>query len=109
MSIDSAQLERAIAARESAGRRVQLLTGAALVGAAALAGILTAVAAGSSHAKRVVTRTEPPAREVHRLGPVVAPSPPLVSVEQGAPAPSPAPAPSVASPTVAPVVVSGGS
>lgn len=105
--MDPGQLEHAIAARESAGRRVRVLTGAALTGAAALAGILTAVAAGSSHAKRVLTRTEPPARRASRLGPVVAPLPRLVDAEQDAPAP--APAPSAAPPPVAPVVVSGGS
>jgi hypothetical protein len=56
---------------------------------------------------RVLTRTEPPVRHASRLGPVVAPAPPLVGEEQGAPAP--APAPSAAPPPVEPVVVSGGS
>jgi len=104
----------AVAARGAAMRRVRRVTGAAVAITAALAGIFTALAAGSTHPRRAVQPgpSTPPVR-VPRLGPVVAPAPPLVGVREAAPAPppsssAPSPVPTPV-PSSTPVVVSGGS
>ena len=103
----------AIAAREAAARRVRVSTGVALVAAAALTGAFTALAAASTHAKKVVRRIEVRRPAVHRLPPVVAPAPRLVQLGGASAAPppasSPAPAPAPVETTAPPVVVSGGS
>ena len=99
---------RAIARREAASGRVRRLTGAALAAAAALTGVFTTVAAGSTHARKLVSRSERH-RVVSRPGVhVTAPPPPLVAIQQQPTAPPPAVAPAPA-PDVTPVVTSGGS
>lgn len=102
---------QAVAARSAAVRRVRRLTGVAIGVAAALAGVFTALAAGSTHHRRA-TVLDPKTSTSRKLAAVVAPAPPLVGLRDAAPpppassAPAPAPAPAPAAP---PVVVSGGS
>ncbi len=106
-------VQRAVAARESAFARVRLATGIAVAAGLALTGAFSALAAKSTHLRKKA----PSSRAVQRSSvrrpakPVVAPAPPLVSAGGGAPAPAPSPSSSPApAPTpVAPVVVSGGS
>src|SRR5690348_9659219 len=90
------KLERAVAARESARARVRFATGAAVVTGLALTATFAALAAGSTHLRKIVR--ERPRHVVHRAStrPVVAPAPPLVSVGGSAPQPSPSPAPAPA-------------
>jgi len=109
---EPSQLRPAISVREAAIRRVRVSTGVALLAAAALTGAFTALAAASTHAKKIVRRLETRRPAAHRLAPVIAPAPPLVqlgsSSASAAPPPSsPAPAPLPA--TAPPVVASGGS
>jgi hypothetical protein len=109
MTQDAYQARPAIAVREAATRRVRVSTGVALVAAAALTGAFTALAAASTHAKKIVRRIETRRPVAHRLAPVVAPAPPLVQLGGSSAAPPPATsAPPVAA-TAPPVVVSGGS
>jgi hypothetical protein len=101
----------AVADRGAAMRRVRRVTGALVATTAALAGIFTALAAGSTPHPR---RATPPATQAPapREATVVAPAPPLVGLRQAAPAPPPAsqtPAPAPTPAAAPPVVVSGGS
>jgi hypothetical protein len=111
MTQDTSQARPAIAAREAATRRVRVSTGVALVAAAALTGAFTALAAASTHAKKIVRRVETRRPVTHRLAPVVAPAPPLVQLGGASTTPPATPAPSAAPvpATAPPVVVSGGS
>jgi hypothetical protein len=87
-------------------------TGVALLAAAALTGAFTALAAASTHAKKIVRRLETRRPVAHRLAPVVAPAPPLVQLGGSSAAPPPeTPTPSAAPvpATAPPVVASGGS
>jgi len=106
----AATVGRAVRARDAADRRVRIATGGVVAVAAALTGVLAAVASGSTHARRVVTRVEH-VRARSARSPVVAPAPPLVAVNSAPAEPpsSPAQPPAVAAPTQPPVVVSGGS
>jgi len=112
MNRESPDQPSAIVVRDAATRRVRMSTGVAIALATALTGAFTALAAASTHAKKVVRRLETHRTVTHRLPPVVAPAPPLVqlgsSSASAAPPPSsPAPAPLPA--TAPPVVASGGS
>ena len=113
MTREAPQLRPAIAARDAAQRRVRVSTGAALVAAAVLTGAFTALAAASTHAKKIVRRLEVRRPVAHRLAPVVAPAPRLVELGGASTAPppasSPAPSPAPVPTTEPPVVVSGGS
>jgi hypothetical protein len=107
----AASVGRAVRARDAADRRVRIATTGVVALAAALTGVLAAVASGSTHAKRVVARVEH-VRVRSTKRPVVAPAPPLVGVSSAPaaePPSSPVQPPAVAAPTQAPVVVSGGS
>lgn len=75
----------------------------------ALGGAFAALAAGSTHPKKVVRVAVPRARVAVLVD---APAPPLVGGQSSAPTPSSAPVAPAAAPTptyVSPVVVSGGS
>ncbi|HEU5372222.1 MAG TPA: hypothetical protein VFU51_07525 [Gaiellaceae bacterium] len=110
MTREPSQLRPAISVREAATRRVRVSTGVALLAAAALTGAFTALAAASTHAKKIVRRLETRRPAAHRLAPVIAPAPPLVQLGSSSAAPPPAaPAPAPAPATAPPVVVSGGS
>jgi hypothetical protein len=109
---DPAVVRRAIAKRDAASARVRRLTGVALAGAAALTGVFTALAAGSTHPRKVVRRVERPRAAAVSRKPVVAPAPPLVAADSapaGQAAEASAPPPVSAPPDAGPVVVSGGS
>jgi hypothetical protein len=100
---------QAVAARNAALRRVRRATGAATGAAAALAGIFTALAAGSTHHRHAPVVSAPSSR-FSAPAAVVAPAAPLVAVHASAPPPPPTPSPApVPAPSVTPVVVSGGS
>lgn len=107
------ELQQAVRARESARARVRFATGAAVVAGVALTGAFTALAAGSTHLRKIVrTRTPQPAASHRHTSPVVAPVPPLVSVGGAAPAPAPSQQPSTPAPEqtqAPPVVVSSSS
>jgi hypothetical protein len=110
MNRESPHQPSAIVVRDAAIRRVRMSTGVAIALATALTGAFTALAAASTHAKKVVRRLETHRTVTHRLPPVVAPAPPLVQLGSSSAAPppsSPAPAPLPA--TAPPVVASGGS
>jgi len=110
MNRESPDQPSAIVVRDAATRRVRMSTGVAIAIATALTGAFTALAAASTHAKKVVRRLETHRTVTHRLPPVVAPAPPLVQLGSSSAAPptsSPAPAPLPA--TAPPVVASGGS
>jgi hypothetical protein len=103
-------VREAVARRNSGLARTRRLTGLSLVGGLGLTLIVSAVAAGSTHARKLVSHVAHTRRRPAAVP--NAPAPPLVparSVEApstpAAPTPSPAPAPTPA----APVVVSGGS
>jgi hypothetical protein len=103
------ELRTAIDRRNSAWTRARVVTLASTLIAVVLTAAFAVAAAGSTHAKRVVTHV---VRVRRRLAPVVAPTPPLVSAHAAAPTPQapPAAAPApAAAPVQAPVVVSGGS
>lgn len=107
----AATVGRGARARDAADRRVRIATAGVVAVAAALTGVLAALASGSTHARRVVTRVEH-VRARTTTRPVVAPAPPLVGVNSApavAPPSSPAAPPAVAAPSEPPVVVSGGS
>ncbi len=98
---------RAVAVRDAAAMRVRRTT--AVVTAAGLGAtvLFASLAAASTHLRKVVTRTRVPQRH-QTTGPVSAPAPPLVAVNEPSTAsPPPAPAPTPTQQT--PVVVSGGS
>jgi len=108
----AADTRRAAAGRDGALRRLRRSTQASVVVSLALGGALAALAAGSTHAKKVVRLP------VRRAAPAPAaltsaPAPPLVAVQcasQSAPPASPAPPASAPASTYQqPVVVSGGS
>jgi hypothetical protein len=101
---------QAVADRNAALRRVRRATGAATGAAAALAGIFTAIAAGSTHHRHApVVNVTGSRRSSTPAAVVAAPAAPLVAVHASAPPPpAPTPAP-VPAPSVTPVVVSGGS
>ena len=110
METDPAAVRRAIAARDGASTRVRLLTAGALAGAAALTGVFAALAAGSTHARKIVTHVARVNSAPVHAGRVVAPDPPLVAADQSPVAPAPpAQAPSSVPNTGPAVVVSGGS
>jgi hypothetical protein len=105
-------------ARDAAARRLRRITRLSVALMVAAGGVFTALAAGSTHAKKttVLRRREPsPAAAAAVL--VQAPAPPLVGVRSASPSPSQAPAPSSVPATPLapapayqpPVVVSGGS
>jgi hypothetical protein len=102
-------------ARDAAALRLRRATQLSIALIVAVGGAFTALAAGSTHTKRiavgrVLTRRVAPAAVLIR-----APAPPLVSTQNAPPASSEAPPPAVAPPTAPapsyqqPVVVSGGS
>jgi hypothetical protein len=103
---------RSAQARDAAAVRLRRVTRLSIALMVVAGGVFTALAAGSTHAKktiflrhRVVSRSTPAAVLVQ------APAPPLVGVQSAPPAPAQAPAP-VPAPAPAyqqPVVVSGGS
>jgi hypothetical protein len=103
------EVVRAASARDAAVLRSRKLTTGAVAGAAALAAVFAALAAGATHPRKIqrgyVVRARP------ARGPVVAPAVPLVAVQTPqAPAPAPpASPPAVAAPAAPPVAVSGGS
>jgi len=109
--MDRENVQPGIAAREAAVRRVRVSTGVALVVAAALIGAFTALAAASTHAKKIVRRFEPRRPVVHHVAPVVAPAPPLVQLggTSSTPPPSASPSPAPLPATAPPVAASGGS
>ncbi len=112
MPVSSPDVRSAVAARDTAQHRVRTLTALALGAAAALTGVFTAIAAGSTSAKKIVHRLEAPRSPVRRPARVVAPAPTLFPVGERAaatPPATPAPAPTPAEPAAPPVVVSGGS
>lgn len=120
MERDTQDVRRAVAARDAASLRVRHATRISVALGIALTGVFAAVAAGSTHTKKIVVqrvRARTTTTAASRA-PVVAPAPPIVgagqspssspgsaapSQPQSAPAPSPAPA------SVPPTVVSGGS
>ena len=106
--------------RESALGRVRSLTRAAVAAGLALTAVFTLIAAGSTHAKKLVVVRVRGRTRVTRKAHVTAPVPPLVSASSsaasaegdGGSAPPPAaaqPPPAPAPAAVTPVVVSGGS
>lgn len=105
---------RRAADRDVALRRLRRSTQASIAATVVAGGVFTALAAGSTHAKKIVRL---PARRVTHAASVSAlteaPVPPLVGVDGGAPAtPASAPAPPASAPAVTSqpaVVVSGGS
>lgn len=105
---------RAVVDRDGALRRLRRSTQLSVLVTLALGGAFAALAAGSTHAKKIVR--VPVRRAAAAAAPklTVAPAPPLVAV-QGAdqsatPAPSPTPPASAPAQTYQPpVVVSGGS
>lgn len=107
---DQATVRRAVSERAAASIRVRRATGVILAGAAALTGVFTALAAGSTHARKVVSRVHHQRVVAHPNRPVTAPDPPLVRLHgiSSAP-PSTSVAPPVATPSTPPVAVSGGS
>jgi hypothetical protein len=110
MNRESPDQPSAIVVRDAATRRVRMSTGVAIALATALTGAFTALAAASTHAKKVVRRLETHRTVTHRLPPVVAPAPPLVQLGSSSAAPPPSsPAPAPVPATAPPVVASGGS
>ena len=103
---------RAALGRDGALRRLRRSTQVSVVVSLALGGAFAALAAGSTHAKKVVRL---PVRHVTAKPAALtsAPAPPLVAVKGASQsAPAPAPAPPAAAPAQTyqqPVVVSGGS
>jgi hypothetical protein len=102
---------RAALDRDGALRRLRRSTQISVALTIAAGSGFAALAAGSTHAKKIV-RT--PARRVASTAaaPVSAPAPPLVAVQRAAQTPAPAPAPPASAPAVTsqpPVVASGGS
>lgn len=104
---------RAALDRDGAMRRLRRSTQVSVVVSLALGGAFAALAAGSTHAKKVIrVPVRRPAAKAAAL--TVAPAPPLVAVQgvQQTPSPSPVPAPPASAPAPTyqqPVVVSGGS
>lgn len=112
MENPSPDRRRAALARDLALRRVRRVTKLAIALMVALGTAFAALAAGSTHTKKIVLRA------TTRRAPAIlaeAPAPPLVSAQSNAasaPAKTATPAPPAAAPTAAPqapVVVSGGS
>jgi hypothetical protein len=108
---DPAAVRRAIGARAAAAQRVRGVTAVVIGVAAALTAGFTALAAGSTHPRRVVHRLRATPRQT--LLRVVAPAPPLVAIhdenQPNAPQTAAPSAPPVAAPSAPPVVASGGS
>jgi hypothetical protein len=108
------QARRSTQARDAAALRLRRVTRLSIALMVAVGGAFTALAAGSTHAKKTVILRH---RVVSRVTPaailVRAPAPPLVGVQSAPSAPAQAPAPSpVPAPAPSyqqPVVVSGGS
>lgn len=105
------EVETALARRDAGWARVRATTWAGVLLGLLLTAVFTVAAAGSTHAKRVVTHV---VRAKRRVPAVVAPAPPLVSAaapasQQPPPAPAATPAPAPAPAPSPPVVVSGGS
>jgi hypothetical protein len=97
-------------ARDAARLRLRRLTQASVALMVAVGGAFAALAAGSTHTKKTVVRSQPVRARTNILA--QAPAPPLVSARSPAASTPAAPAPPVAAPTPsysAPVVVSGGS
>lgn len=95
-----------LSSRDAAALRVRRASRAAIAGSALLATVFTAVAAGSTHAKRIVRAAVHPRARAAVLPPVRVTAPPPLPPGESAPAPPPAlPSPSAAPP----VAVSGGS
>lgn len=102
-------------ARDAAVRRLRRVTQLSIAVMVALGGVFTALAAGSTHAKKTVVRA--PLRHATAVILAQAPAPPLVaaqssSEDSSAAQAASAPAPPAAAPVQSyaqPVVVSGGS
>jgi hypothetical protein len=99
--------------RDGALRRLRRSTQVSVVVTLALGGAFAALAAGSTHAKKIVRAPVRRAMTTTAAALTSAPVPPLVAVEgasQAAPQPSPAPPAAAPAPTYQqPAVVSGGS
>lgn len=121
MERDAQDVRRAVAARDAASLRVRNATRISVAVGIALTGIFAAVAAGSTHTKKIVVqrvRARRTKTAATSSAPVTAPAPPIVGAGQspssssGQAAPSQTPAASAPSPapaSVPPTVVSGGS
>ena len=104
---------RAALDRDGAIRRLRRSTQVSVVVSLVAGGAFAALAAGSTHAKKVVRA--PVRRAAPKVSALtVAPAPPLVAVQgvQQSPTPTPTPTPPASAPTPSyqpPAVVSGGS
>jgi hypothetical protein len=111
----ASEVRHASLARDAAARRLRRVTQLAVAVMVALGGAFTALAAGSTHARKTVVRA--PLRHAAAVVVAQAPAPPLVTAQSSAPDSSSAqaaaaPAPPAAAPVPSyspPVAVSGGS
>jgi hypothetical protein len=101
---------RSAQARDAASLRLRRVTQLSIALMVTAGGVFTALAAGSTHAKKTIVLRHRVVSHVTRAAVLVqAPAPPLVGVQSAPPAPAQAPAPAPAPSYQQPVVVSGGS